>query len=670
MEQLRLVTADMASAGIRRLLILAGEAAWSSQQISSLTGQLAGDWLWVGAAPELPLNCAPSAMRRLLGREFLHAVFDARSGLDAEALAVLAGTLKAGSWLVMLAPDWLCWPQLPDTDSCRWSDSPQPVATPNFISHLQRCVLADSETYLWQQHQPFRLPEFRARAPWHPANGAPEREQAEILSALQAMPPGVAVVTAPRGRGKSALAGMLLKSLSGKALVTAPTRVATDVLALHAGENFNFIAPDALLAQPQGQEAPWLIIDEAAALPAPQLRQLIARFPRTLLTTTVQGYEGTGRGFLLKFCAGVDSLTRYALSAPIRWAQHDPLESLIDSILLFEEADFTHVARGEATLNSVAQDEVGQLQQMYRLLSGAHYRTSPLDWRRMLDARGQHVIAARCGGETVGAVWLVEEGGLDENLSRAVWAGLRRPRGNLVAQSLSAHGGSPLAATLKGLRVSRIAVHPLRQRQRLGQQMMAMAKAGAQPNVDYLSVSFGFTDELWRFWESCGFVLVRVGSHREASSGCYTAMALLPLSDAGAALTRHEHLRLQRDIACLQPWIARPLPIASHPATTLNSDDWLELAGFAFAHRPLEACLGSLSRLLTACDLPLKALRGGVQRRLKAQALSQELRLSGRKALLAAMRQEAQQALEKLDTPRSVALKNSLLQMQSSAAET
>jgi tRNA(Met) C34 N-acetyltransferase TmcA len=49
-------------------------------------------------------------------------------------------------------------------------------------------------------------------------------------------------------------------------------------------------------------------------------------------------------------------------------------------------------------------------------------------------------------------------------------------------------------------------------------------------------VSFGYTDELWRFWQRCGFVLVRMGSHREASSGCYTAMALLPLSEAGHRL--------------------------------------------------------------------------------------------------------------------------------------
>jgi hypothetical protein len=72
-------------------------------------------------------------------------------------------------------------------------------------------------------------------------------------------------------------------------------------MATFAGEAFRFMAPDALLAG--DMRASWLIVDEAAAIPGPLLRQLVTRFPRTLLTTTVQGYEGTGRGFLLKFCA-------------------------------------------------------------------------------------------------------------------------------------------------------------------------------------------------------------------------------------------------------------------------------------------------------------------------------------------------------------------------------
>lgn len=101
-----------------------------------------------------------------------------------------------------------------------------------------------------------------------------------------------------------------------------------------------------------------------------------------------------------------------------------------------------------------------------------------------------------------------------------------------MAQSLAAHGSNPLAATLRGRRVSRIAVHPARQREGTGRQLIVGALQYTH-DLDYLSVSFGYTEELWRFWQRCGFVLVRMGNHREASSGCYTAMALLPMSDAG-----------------------------------------------------------------------------------------------------------------------------------------
>jgi tRNA(Met) cytidine acetyltransferase len=60
------------------------------------------------------------------------------------------------------------------------------------------------------------------------------------------------VVTAERGRGKSALAGMLIRQLAGDAIVTAPARGATEVMATFAGDAFRFMAPDALLASNAG----------------------------------------------------------------------------------------------------------------------------------------------------------------------------------------------------------------------------------------------------------------------------------------------------------------------------------------------------------------------------------------------------------------------------------
>lgn len=658
----------MQQTGIRRLLVLAGESQWSSQQVARLSTSLPGDWLWVGPSPELPFHCAPSAVRSMLGREFQHAVFDARRGLDAAALAALSGMLKAGSWLLLLTPDWSRWASLADEDSSRWSDAPQAIPTPHFVSYLQRCIKQDAEAGLWQQHEPFTLNRFAFRPDWQPASGAPEQEQAVILDNLSGMGRGVAVVTAARGRGKSALAGMLVKRISGACLVTAPAKAATDVLASYAGESFQFMAPDALAAECELPAYDWLIVDEAAAIPAPLLRQLIERFPRVLLTTTVQGYEGTGRGFVLKFCAAFPALKRFTLNTPIRWARNDPLEQVIDRIMLFDEPDLEQFPPGDPVLQVVEpadwprQSE--QLEQMYRLLSGAHYRTSPLDWRRMLDAPGQHFIAANIKAQCAGALWMVAEGGLDENLSRSVWAGFRRPRGNLVAQSLAAHGGSPLAATLRGLRISRIAVHPLRQREHIGASMIERARQAVNHRYDYLSVSFGYTDELWRFWQRCGFELVRIGTHREASSGCYSAMALLPLTPEGRSLMENERQRLRRDWPWQKAWLELSLPLPEASSSALLPEDWTELSGFAFAHRPLEACLGALNRLLLASGLSLHALRGRLQQRESSERLSQRLGLSGKKALLTLMREETRHALEDLDSSRTTELHSGIMQLQ------
>ncbi|KJF77532.1 hypothetical protein UA70_27965, partial [Raoultella planticola] len=48
MDQLLNLTARMAQQGIRRLLVLSGDDAWSLEQALLLRKRLAGDGLWVG----------------------------------------------------------------------------------------------------------------------------------------------------------------------------------------------------------------------------------------------------------------------------------------------------------------------------------------------------------------------------------------------------------------------------------------------------------------------------------------------------------------------------------------------------------------------------------------------------------------------------------------------
>ncbi len=456
---------------------------------------------------------------------------------------------------------------------------------------------------------------------------------------------------------------MLLRQLGGEAIVTAPTRSAVEVLASFAGETLRFMAPDALLASKE--KAAWLIVDEAAAIPAPLLRQLVSRFPRTLLTTTVQGYEGTGRGFLLKFCASLPHLQSFTLSAPIRWAAGCPLESAISQLLIFNDEAFRDAPMGEIALEAVNQScwqtQPALPEAMYQLLSGAHYRTSPLESAAHDGCSGPgfplRSHRRRGGGRPVaggrGGLSRTEPGGMG-GFSPAARESGRPVAGGARRQS---PGGDAARAAGQS---DRCPSHPPAGRP--GRKMIADIAADAA-GYDYLSVSFGYTAELWRFWQRCGFTLVRLGTHREASSGCYTAMALYPLTAAGRQLAQREAQRLQRDEYWLRPWREESAPLPAVADAMLSDEDWLEAASFAFAHRPLAAALGCLNRLLMQADMPLPALRGRLQGKEEA-ALCAVLQLTGRKALQARWRREAADALRFLDAARADALRQQVAHLQ------
>jgi tRNA(Met) cytidine acetyltransferase len=106
--------------------------------------------------------------------------------------------------------------------------------------------------------------------------------------------------------------------------------------------------------------------------------------------------------------------------------------------------------------------------------------------------------------------------------------------------------------------------------------------------------------------------------------------------------------------ACCRPGMQKRSQKDSWEAT-LNNDDWLELAGFAFAHRAFSTSVAALTRLLLTVDMPLPALRG------KMDGKTEDV---GRKALLATLRSETAQAIECLDYPRCQQLKEDILQWQ------
>lgn len=641
------IVEQLRTLGFRRLFVLSGDDAWISQQLLQMQGALKGDWLTLSA--DLPAGILPENAHLLLGREFLHGIFDARQGIHSEALAMQAGTLKAGSLLVFCTVPQAQWPNHPDVDSLRWNEQHGIIPTPNFVYHLQRVIASSKNVIIHQQDKPLIADLFANQPAWQPPSGQPTVQQEQIINQLLAAKEGVWGIIAPRGRGKSAVAGRLIQQWQGECWCCAPAKVSTEVLAQHAAKPLHFWSPDALLAYCQTGEkitADWLIIDEAAAIPNYLLSQLIDYFPRVLLTTTVEGYEGTGRGFVLKFCASLPRFTALTLDEPIRFARHDPLETWLNQALLLQEPNTTSVQNTPIEYALLSQWELAKDEQklasFYGLLMSAHYRTSPLDLRRLLDAKHQHFIAAMSAGHCapyVGALWMVDEGGLDEALSWQIWAGLRRPRGNLVAQSLGAHSYFPQATQWKSRRVMRIAVDTLYRRQHIGLRLLAEQKrTSTAEGVDFLSVSFGLTPDLLAFWQKAGFRVLRIGSHKEASSGCYTAMAILPISSRAEQLCERGEFLFQRD----NYWRAdlSEFSIKVNEEQQLTQEDWIELVGFSEFKRPVSASQNAILRLLAQLPDETPLLRDYFEQQKPLAQICQDFHLSGKKQWVSGVRKQ------------------------------
>ena len=124
------------------------------------------------------------------------------------------------------------------------------------------------------------------------------------------------------------------------------------------------------------------------------------------------------------------------------------------------------------------------------------------------------VFTAKSEQNLLGAVWALKEGRIeDSSLIEAIQLGTRRPKGNLVPQALCFHSQLQKACTLHSLRISRIAVQPMWQQHGIGTQLIEYITQNA--DLDYLSVSFGYTQRTGSILAEMWFSLVYLGEHLE-----------------------------------------------------------------------------------------------------------------------------------------------------------
>ena len=539
-----------------------------------------------------------SKATNLLGQEFEHILFDARNGIHLEALAIAAGTLKMGGTLCLALSDWENLSQQPDQDSLRWNGNQSAIATPNFIYHFKQCI----ERY----HFPILREESAVEFPpifyfnEHHKNATLAQQQ--IIETILQSDQDIYFLTAKRGRGKSALLGMLANQIQAPVYLTAPNKSAVHSVIEFSEGGIEFIAPDELAIrlqnEPEFSQSAWLLVDEAAMIPLPLLQEYSQYFQHIVFSTTIHSYEGTGRGFELKFKRKIHrTFQHFELKQPLRWQENDPLEHFIDDLLLLNAEDEFQQFPFQPHLPYQIREgqKPHHIAEFYGLMTLAHYRTSPLDLRRLLDGENQRFYFAEYQQNLLGAIWVLEEGNMtDDELIIQIQQGKRRPKGNLVPQALCFHENLSQACKLRSLRISRIAVQPSWQKQGIGQNLM---KFMDNSEVDFLSVSFGYTDELAKFWQKCGFVLVHLGEHQEASSGCYSAIALKGLSKEGLALVETAYNQFQRNI-----------PLSFHPLAInfeqnqldwqLDEFDWESLKNFANFHGTLFSSVPAIRRLL------------------------------------------------------------------------
>jgi len=466
----------------------------------------------------------------LLGTDQTCIVFDASNTFHPNLLAAAAGTLVRGGVFALLPPP-------SDSRFCTRF---------NRILHSHRSALIGSDDD----------PTAYARLNAHNTNTAWQDEQDQLVQQLLTqlrIDNSITVIQADRGRGKSALIGRALAELNTAVTLTAPQRSACKVLLRHAGSSpITYVPVDQAL----GSTHSLLIVEEAGSIPIPVLQKLMQTSERIVFATTVQGYEGAGRGFALRFKRVLNKQKpdwqQLSPTQAIRWSASDPLEQFVNDALLLkselEDINVNNVDASQTTIRLLDKDALAsneaQLSAVYGLLVQAHYQTTPNDLRNILDAPQLYVFAQYCGTTLTGAALVAIEGSIPDDLHTPIVDNTRRLPDQLIPQLLAQAADETAVLGKPFARVVRIAIHPNIQRQGFGTAFLNQLRASPALALHTLAASFGADVATLAFWLKLGYVPVHYGYKANPRSGLrsvcviHKQSALLSVIESAAAILR------------------------------------------------------------------------------------------------------------------------------------
>ena len=404
-----------------------------------------------------------------------------------------------------------------------------------------------------------------------------------------------------------------------------------------------------------------LLVDEAAAIPVPLLTSFLNKYTQCIFATTVHDYEGTGRGFALRFFKVLNKNTpawlKLKMETPIRWPVNDPLENWMFSLLCLDaeiaesgalgKIDFNHLEHHVLTKEQLVKDQ-SVLNEVFALLVLAHYRTRPGDLKSLLDDDSLSLYVTLYNEHVVAVALVICEGGFSDSLSISVYRGERRPQGHLLAQALTYHCGIEFAATLDYARVMRIAVHPDLQGQGIGSSLLDFIIHNEKQNGrDAIGTSFGMNKPLLHFWEKLKFNVVRIGFTREQTSGEHAAIMLLPLSEKGKKINKEACTRFNAQLSFWFGDILKDIPLELKKYFQINKTQQLELTeldkkdlqSFIKYSRNYELCIAALNKLVTIKQSEIieekfpadfrQVLTSKVIKKLSWKDISKDMKLTG-----------------------------------------
>ncbi len=653
--------AQIQLANHRRCIVISGDEDWRHKTTNTFLDQITDQnsdkkIRWVSTNPPAKaIIIDTTKIQNILGDETDVIVFDACSGFNPDTFGAVSGILRGGGLLLLLTPKLSEWSQFNDPEYQRITVYPTPPVnmTGRFLERIVKVIQDHHETIILDQEQlekekllptlfdPISKEILSYEDPVYKTIDQ-QKAVAAIIKVSKGHRRRPLVITSDRGRGKSAALGIaaaqLMEDGVDHIIITAPRLDATNITFDHASEllpdrknsrgqlkiknsTLEFLPPDELIRN--DHKAKLLLVDEAAAIPTPILEQLLIKYSHIVFATTIHGYEGTGRGFAIRFQKTLDEHSpnwkALEMKTPIRWAENDPLEDLVFKSLLLNASAAPNELVTSANINNCSVELVDRqqllsdektLKQIFGLLVNAHYQTRPSDLRYLLDGPNLSIYVLRHNDQIVATVLLAHEGGFDQDMAAEIISGNRRPHGHLIPETLASHIGLKQAPLLSGVRVVRIAVHSAVQNQGLGSYLLDQIQNHPDiRDLDYLASCFGSTVDLLRFWKKSNYLPIRIGIQRNASSGEHSVVVLKPISKKGKdlfTLARKRFFRQFPDqladaLRDLEPDLTAFLLKSDQKIQAdLDEMDWEDIKAFVQNERLYETCLAPIRDLTLA----------------------------------------------------------------------